>query len=462
MDEETIAAIATSCGEGSLGVIRLSGDRALSIACKLFLPNGGRPVEEIESRRLVYGHIVDTADGSKVDEVMLVVMRAPHSYTREDVVEIFCHGGTGTLMAVLGLALTNGARLAEPGEFTKRAFLNGRIDLLQAEAVLDLIRAQGRAGRQQAMGQLEGRLSHRVRGVREKVLGVLAHLEATLDFPEEGLELSTREELLQGTAAALEEVEALLDGFEEGRILREGASVVIAGRPNVGKSSLMNLLLREDRAIVSPYPGTTRDVISEGITLSGLSIQLKDTAGLGPPSGPLEAEGMQRTYREIRAGDLILLVIDGSEELTAQDEEILSSLEGMAKRAIVALNKVDLPSRTTAELLSARLKGPPIYPVSAREGTGIQGLKQGLERALRTGERGSTDGVLLCRLRHKELLMGTQKALSGAQRSLERESPEELIALDLRQALDHMGGLTGEQYSEELLDRIFQEFCIGK
>lgn len=461
-DEETITAIATPCGEGSLGVIRLSGDRALPIACKLFLPKGGNPLEEIESHRMVYGYIVDPADGLKVDEVMLTVMRAPHSYTREDVAEIFCHGGTGTLLAVLELALMNGARLAKPGEFTQRAFLNGRIDLLQAEAVIDLIQAQGRAGRQMALGQLEGRLSHRVRGIREKVLGVLAHLEASLDFPEEGLELATGEKLLQETVGVLDEVEVLLDGFEEGRILREGASAVIVGRPNVGKSSLMNLLLREDRAIVSPYPGTTRDVISESINLSGLLIKLKDTAGLGSPAGPIDAEGMERTYREIRAGDLILLVIDRSEEFSAQDEEILSFLEGMAKRVIVVLNKVDLPARMTAELLGARIMGRPICPISALEGTGIQGLKERLEQTLRIGDRGSIDSALLCRLRHKELLIRTQQALANARGGFEEGSPEELIALDLRQALDPLGELTGEHYSEDLLDRIFQEFCIGK
>lgn len=439
----------------------MSGDRALSIARKLFSPRGERSVERLESHRLVYGHIVDPADGSRIDEVMLAVMRAPYSYTREDVVEIFCHGGTGIVTAVLELALSQGARLAGPGEFTQRAFLNGRIDLLQAEAVLDLIQAQGRAGRQLALSQLEGRLSHRVGGIRERLLGVLAHLEATLDFPEEGLEPATRAELLRETMASLEGVKALLEGFEEGRILREGASVIIAGRPNVGKSSLMNLLLREERAIVSPHPGTTRDVISESMTLAGLWVKLKDTAGLGSSSDPIEAEGMERTRREIREGDLILLVVDGSEALTSRDHEILSLLEEMGKRVIVALNKIDLPAHTTVETFCAWSKVYPIYPISACEGTGIQRLKEGLEQSLRA-RKDEAGGALLCRLRHKELLVRAQEALEGARGALEEGSPEELVSLDLRRALEHLGELTGEHYSEDLLDRIFQDFCVGK
>ncbi|GAB4390647.1 MAG: tRNA uridine-5-carboxymethylaminomethyl(34) synthesis GTPase MnmE [Thermodesulfovibrionales bacterium] len=454
---DTISAVSTSRGEAGIGIVRMSGPGAIAIADRLFVSPGGRRPSQAESHRLLYGHIADPATGEAVDEVLLAVMRAPRTYTREDVVEINCHGGMVPLGRVLELTIAAGARLAGPGEFTRRAFLNGRLDLSQAEAALDIIRARTDQAERVAMSQLRGALSGRVNSLRERLLGLCAHLEAWLDFPEEDIEPAAADEIKRMMGAVMEDVAALARSYERGRLYREGLRAVIAGRPNVGKSSLLNALLERDRAIVTDEPGTTRDVIEECVNIRGLPLVVIDTAGIRQARDMAEEEGVRRSLRAIEEADLVLGVLDGSEPLGEGDLELLRRLEG--SNAILVANKCDLP-RAPMEPPA----GLALFRVSARTGEGMEALKDGIYGRFAGGGGGAAEEetVMVTNLRHRLALEAAGRSLEAAAGAMGRSEPLEIAAMEMREALEHLGAIVGAVSADDILDRIFGEFCIGK
>jgi tRNA modification GTPase len=466
MYDDTIAAIATPPGEGGIGTVRLSGPEALPILRRIFVRPGGRrlnPQRPPAGHKLLYGHVQD-AGGERVDEVLAAYMPAPHSYTREDVVEIDCHGGPVATGRILGLTLRYGARLAEPGEFTLRAFLHGRLDLAQAEAVLDVIRARTGAGLRAAVDQLGGHLSGRVRGVRERLLRALAQMEAEIDFPEDDVPPSDVSPLL---VAGLEEIRALAAGAETGLILRQGVRTALVGRPNVGKSSLLNALLRAERAIVTPIPGTTRDTLEETANLGGLPFVLVDTAGITETPDIVEQLGVARSRTAARGADLVLLVLDAGQPLTPADEAIMDELlaadeAAILERLVVVRNKSDLPPVLEEATVARRLPGVPQVPASALAPDGTQALEAALTARVLHGQSARSDVPLVTSVRHRDALLRAADHVASALESAARGTPAAFVAVDLHGALNALGEITGETVGEDLLDMIFREFCIGK
>lgn len=458
--DDTIAAIATPLGAGGLGVIRISGPQAGSIARLVFRDRHGRSVDAFASHRVRFGSITDPRTGRKLDEVLLTYMRGPRSYTCEDVVEISAHGGIAVMARILEALVACGVRLAEPGEFTKRAFINGRLDLAQAEAVIDLIQAQTEESHRLALTQLEGELSQAITTMREELLEVLAYVEGAMEFPEEELELLPRDTLVAKLASVEAKIAALLATFHAGRVLREGVQVVIIGRPNVGKSSLFNALLAANRAIVTPIPGTTRDILEEVVNLQGYPFRLVDTAGLRAAENAIEEEGIGRTQTSLAAADLVMLVLDRSEALTAEDEQAIAAVQ--SKRGLVVLNKADLPPGPDARALATRLSEWPTVVVSCKEGRGFETLSAAVLEAALHGQERPREGPMLTKLRHWQALHHVQQSLQPARQALEQRLSGEFIALDLREALEWLGEVIGLNYTEDLLDKIFSEFCIGK
>ena len=454
MDSDTIAAISTPAGESGIGIVRMSGPTAVGIANEIFRSPGGKKSEA--SHRVSYGFIRDPETGADVDEVLLTVMRSPRTYTREDVVEINCHGGLVPMRRVLELALRHGARLAEPGEFTKRAFLNGRIDLSQAEAALDLIRAKTEAAEKIALEQLRGALSGKVNHLREKLINVCANVEAHLDFPEEEIEPSTLDEIKTEISGAEKIISELSYSFNEGRFFREGLKTAIVGRPNVGKSSLLNALLGSDRAIVTEAPGTTRDTIEEYINIDGLPVKIVDTAGIREAHGMAEKEGVRRSLKALEDADLVLGVLDGSMPLHEEDQVVLDKLR--AKESIIVINKKDLGIEESVR--DSEFEGKRIE-LSAKTGDGLEGLKQTIyESALASGGTMS-GGVVVTNIRHKLSLDAAGEGLRNALTSLDTQ-PLEITAVELRAALENLGEIVGVVTTEDILQRIFEDFCIGK
>ncbi|MFZ5917707.1 MAG: tRNA uridine-5-carboxymethylaminomethyl(34) synthesis GTPase MnmE [Chloroflexota bacterium] len=457
--DDTIAAISTPVGEGGIGLVRLSGPQALAILRGFFAP-GRRavfPSEPItlEPHRLTYGHVVDPADGQTVDEVLVAYMPAPGTYTRQDVVEIDCHGGVVPLRRVLALCLRGGARLAGPGEFTLRAFLNGRIDLAQAEAVLGVVQARTEAGLRLAVDQLGGRLSEEIRRARAGLVDVLAWLEAAIDFASD--EIPERD-VGPDLRTAQEGLERLLAGADRGIITRHGLRTAIVGRPNVGKSSLLNALLRASRAIVAPVPGTTRDTLEETLNLQGVPLVLVDTAGIRAASDdPVERLGIARSRAALTGADLALLVVDGSEPLTAADRDI-AALVG-DKTALVVLNKSDLPAATDARHL---LPHRPHLRLSALTGEGLDALEEAIVETVFAGQAIASDAVLVSSPRHKEALHRALDGVAAARETLARGLPADFVSIDVTAAVDALGEITGETAHEDMLAAIFSRFCIGK
>ncbi len=466
--EDTIAAIATPPGPGGVGVIRVSGPRAFAIGAVLFRPARPAPAEDSEppSHLLVYGHIVDPASGELVDETLTVFMRAPRTYTREDVVEIQAHGSPLTLRRILALALAAGARLARPGEMTLRAFLNGRIDLAQAEAVMDLVNASSEAARRLALRQLQGELSARLAAIRAAAQGALVRIEASIDFPEEEVPPPDPEELRALLGEAAEETARLLAGVERGRAQREGLRVALVGRPNVGKSSLLNTLLGVERAIVTSVAGTTRDTIEEVARLRDIALHLVDTAGLAPSENPIERLGVERSRAAAREAGALVFVLDGSEPLTPLDYAAARELrdllgDGATVPVILALNKDDLPAALEPADVEELWPGAPVIRISARSREGVAPLEETLERVALAGEAQSAD-PLVASARHADALRRVAESLAGALATLESGAPLDFVALDTRAALDALGEITGETATAGLLDQIFAGFCIGK
>lgn len=456
---DTIAAIATAPGEAAIGIVRLSGPDALAVAERLFRPRSARPLAGLPSHTVHLGEVCDPATGEVVDQALLTLFRAPRSYTGEDVVEISAHGGPRPLHRILTLALTHGARMAHPGEFTCRAFLNGKLDLAQAEAVMDVVRARTDRGLGIAVQQLQGRLSALVRSARDAILPILSHIEATIDFPEDVPELP-RAALASRVGDAIATIQQLLEGARAGRLYRHGARVVIAGRPNVGKSSLLNALLREDRAIVTDVAGTTRDVIEEAANIHGIPIRAIDTAGIHTPVDPVEAIGVQRALQQLGAADLVLAVFDRSAPLQDADWSVLERLRGVP--AILVANKCDLPPQADLDALRRALPDPPLLHVSARHGTGLGALEEEMARQLLGAGASTHEAPLVTSARHQAALETAATALREALETLESDLPLELATVDLRAALDALGQVTGESVSDSIVGDIFARFCIGK
>ncbi len=445
MYQDTIAAISTPLGEGGIGIVRLSGPEALAIARRLF-------TGELSHRRLSYGHIADPETGERVDEVLATFMAAPQTYTREDTVEINGHGGPAPLQRTLGLALRYGARLANPGEFTLRAFLNGRIDLAQAEAVADMVSTRTAAGLRLAVEGLGGRLSRRVGEVRGELMGALAYLSARIDFPEDEVEGRDVRGPLIRAHQALRELAGTADA---GIAYNLGVRTAIVGRPNVGKSSLLNRLLDRDRAIVSPVPGTTRDTVEEVANIQGIPFVLVDTAGLTRGRDTVESLGVERSHRALEQADLVLLVTDLSQPLTEEDRDIMALLGDRA--AVVVANKCDLPGGADMGDLPW-----PVLPTSALTGQGLEELEAAMVGLALGGTVVASDALLVTSPRHRGALERAAAHLAQALEGLDRELADDFITIDLTAALDALGEITGETVSEELLETIFSRFCIGK
>ncbi|OAT79883.1 tRNA uridine-5-carboxymethylaminomethyl(34) synthesis GTPase MnmE [Desulfotomaculum copahuensis] len=460
MWDDTIAAIATPLGEGGIGIVRVSGPEAMGIAGRLFQSASGANWRMKGSHRLFRGRVVDPANGRLVDEILLGVMRAPHTYTREDVVEFNCHGGIVAVRRVLELALSAGARLAAPGEFTRRAFLNGRIDLAQAEAVIDLIRARTDTGLEVAAGQLTGRLSRRVRQLQDELLGLVARVEASIDFPEEDAGFNSADDLECGLADLIDAVARLIRQAETGRVYREGISTVIAGRPNVGKSSLLNALLDENRAIVTDIPGTTRDVIEEVLNVRGIPLRLADTAGLRETADKVEKAGVERARELLQQAELVLLVIDAGAGLTDADRELIK-LAGH-KKGLILINKSDLGGAAVITEQLREMDSKPVLSVSARFGTGLEQLLDAIGNLVLSGAVAPAGDLLVSNVRHQDALKRCLNHLKAARLSLAGHMPVDLAAIDLREAWEALGEITGTAVSEDIIDRIFSDFCIGK
>lgn len=457
-EETTIAAIATAPGEGGIGIVRISGSQAADVADALFHTKKIKSFHEAEPYRLYFGHVV--RKDQRVDEGLAVYMKAPHSYTGEDVVEIQIHGSTEALRETLELALENGALPASRGEFTKRAFLNGRLDLTQAEAVMDIIEARGSAALSQAESHLSGALSRFVKMSRDELTDLITKLEVTIDYPEEDLEDLTNEQIGEGLDGIEKSLSSLLKRSEEGRIIKDGLRTAIVGRPNAGKSSLLNALLQEDRAIVTDIPGTTRDTIEESIKIGGVPLVLMDTAGLRETDNKVEKIGIERAKKSMEQADLVLAVIDGSHPLEKEDRELLSSLKG--RKSMVILNKYDLPQEVDEEEIKALAGDAPVVSLSARYGSGMEELEEALRRLTETQDRDAGRRLFLTNLRHVDLVKKALEAVRRAQQSLQDGMPADCITVDLVEAWNRMGEITGETVDNELINKIFERFCVGK
>jgi tRNA modification GTPase len=459
LQHDTIVAISTPRGEGGIGIVRLSGSSSLSIIESIFLPRYGK-FNATKSHKITYGHIVDPNTNEYIDEVLVTVMLSPKTYTREDIIEVNCHGGSVPISKILELTLGMGARLAEPGEFTKRAFLNGRIDLAQAEAVADIIRAKTDLSLKIAVGQLEGHLSKKVNGIRSELLELLASVEASIDFSDEDLDFITYDDITDQTQNIINKLNSILDSAEDGRIITEGIKGVIIGRPNVGKSSLFNALLKEKRAIVTSIPGTTRDPIEEFINLDGIPLKLTDTAGIRGTDNIIEIESIDRTMTHLDQADLILLILDNSEALTEDDREIISYI--VDKRAIVIVNKIDLLQVLDPEELRELVEDKPIIYISTIDESDLHMLKSAIRDAVIQRDFIQSDPVFVTKVWQKNSIKNAIESLRFVVSSAQAKAPAELISVDLRGALKRLGEIVGETTSEEILNQIFARFCIGK
>jgi len=455
--EDTIAAIATAYGEGGIGIIRLSGEKAREILGQIFeaeLP--GDPI----NRRLTYGHIVDRSKDEIIDEALAVYMRGPGTYTREDVVEVNCHGSMISLRKTLELALKSGARMAEPGEFTKRAFLNGRIDLSQAEAVIDMVRARTNKGFEVSVAQLSGSLSGKVKLIRDELLAVLAHVIVNLDYPDADIEELSYQELNRSLNAILLEIRDLVETAETGMIIKEGLKTVIIGKPNVGKSSLMNALLKEARAIVTEIPGTTRDTIEEIISLKNIPIRLIDTAGIRETEDFIEKIGIAKSKESFNEADLIILILNASEELSEEDVSILSHIG--EKKTIVLFNKIDLGLKLQKRHIMEQLPQAKVIETAITKNQGIEELENAIFNMVYGGRVKQEDSMLITNLRHKDLLEKAGSCLKDALEMIDMKEALDFIEVDIKRCWELLGEIIGESVNEDIIDQVFSRFCLGK
>ncbi|MBP5750025.1 MAG: tRNA uridine-5-carboxymethylaminomethyl(34) synthesis GTPase MnmE [Firmicutes bacterium] len=469
--DRTIAAISTAYGESGIGIVRMSGPEAKEIAARVFVPYGHakdpqnqkqtpRKAFQFKDRHMHYGHVADPKTGETVDEVLCVFMKAPHTYTGEDLVEIQCHGSMVSLRRILELCLENGAELAERGEFTKLAFLNGRIDLAQAEAVIDVIRAKTGKGLETAVSQMQGRLSEKVRAVRKDLLDLLVLLTVNMDYPDEDIEEATYAKILASLQKAEAGIGALLENADEGKIIREGLSVAIVGKPNVGKSSLMNLFLGEHRSIVTEIPGTTRDTIEEQISLRGIPLRLTDTAGIRETADVVEALGVDRSKDAFNRADLILLLLDSSRPLSEDDIALMEAAEG--RPCVAVLNKTDLPPCVAEDEIRKYLKTAQIVSTSLLNDEGTEALKDAMETLITGGKVRREDDILVSNSRHIGLLKNALAELQEAEAMTRRGEAIDFLEVNANAACGYLGEITGDTASGEIIDAVFERFCLGK
>lgn len=459
MYQDTIAAISTAVSESGIAIIRVSGEEAFSVVDRIYRsPNGVKRLSEVPSHTVHYGFIMDGAE--TVDEVLVTVLRAPRSFTAEDTVEVNCHGGVYAAKRVLETVLKNGARLAEPGEFTKRAFLNGRIDLSQAEAVIDVIQAKNEYALKSSVSQLKGSVQEAVVSLRKEILYQIAYIESALDDPEHISLDGYPSQLEQKNTTWMERLQKLVDSAENGRLIKEGIKTVIVGKPNAGKSSLLNLLVGEERAIVTDIAGTTRDILTETIQLNGITLNLADTAGIRQTEDLVEKIGVAKAEETVQDADLIIYVVDSSTPLDENDDKIILMLQG--KKAIVLQNKTDLRTVTTEEMLRKKIIEHPVIAVSAREKTGLEQLEACIKHMFYQGEITFNDQVYITNIRQKNLLESALESLKQVKNSIHLQMPEDFFSIDLMSAYESLGEITGETIGEDLVNEIFSKFCMGK
>lgn len=458
MLSDTIAAISTAVGEGGIAIIRVSGPDALPEVQRMF--KSKTPLTEAESHTVHYGHIIEPKSGERVEEVLVTVMRGPRSFTTEDVVEISSHGGVVAVKRVMDLLLLQNIRLAEPGEFTKRAFLNGRIDLSQAEAVMDLIRSKSDKAFSIAMKQSEGMLSSKIRNLRHILVETLAHIEVNIDYPEHDVESLTSQFIKDKSSEVMKEIDGLLHTAEQGKILREGITTAIIGRPNVGKSSLLNALAQGDKAIVTDIPGTTRDVIEEYVTIRNVPLRLLDTAGIRETMDVVEQIGVERSRTAVSEADLILLVLNSSEPLHQDELELLEQIRG--RQVIVIMNKMDLPSQLDRGILTRYIAEDLIVPMSVKTDEGLDGLEEAISKLFFSGKLESADLTYVSNVRHIALLKRAKQSLLDAYEAADQFIPIDMIQIDVRLAWEQLGEIVGDTAHDALIDQIFSQFCLGK
>lgn len=458
MKTDTIAAIATAMSNSGIGIVRISGDEALEVADRIFRPKkGSRKVSDMETHTIHYGYVVDGEE--VVDEVMLLIMKAPRSYTCEDTIEIDCHGGVLVMKKILETVLKYGARPAEPGEFTKRAFLNGRIDLSQAESVIDVINAQNELALKSSVSQLQGAVLEKIKNIRAVVLHEIAFIESALDDPEH-VSLDGYPEQLHGIMSdAHAKVKKLLDSSDNGKMLKEGINTAIVGKPNAGKSSLLNILVGEERAIVTEIAGTTRDILQEQIQIGGIGLNVIDTAGIRDTEDIVEKIGVNKSREYIEKADLIIYVVDSSTELDENDQKIIEAIQD--KKAIVLLNKSDLDTKTDATVLEKRLNKP-ILSISAKNNTGIHELEKLIEEMFFSGKLSFNDEVYITNIRQKNALAEAESSLKMVLQSIDDGMPEDFFTIDMMNAYEVLGTIIGESVGEDLVNEIFSKFCMGK
>lgn len=458
MITDTIGAISTPLGEGGIAVIRVSGPDAIPTVDRLFQTK--TRLSEADTHTVHYGHILDPETKERVEEVLVTLMRGPRSFTTEDVVEVSCHGGLISVKKVLGLILEQGVRLAEPGEFTKRAFLNGRIDLTQAEAVIDLIRAKSDRAFKVALKQVEGTLSRQVKELRYQLVELMAHIEVNIDYPEHDVEELTGSFIRERCTQAIERIEQLLKTAEQGKVLREGIVTAIVGRPNVGKSSLLNAMAQENKAIVTDIPGTTRDIIEEIVNVNGIPLKLLDTAGLRETTDLVEQIGVEKSRTALSDADLIILVLNQSEPLHEDERALLDQIAD--RQTIVVMNKSDLPSQLDEAYLRDRVAEDRLVRMSVREGHGLDALERAISAIFFSGELESGDLTYVSNVRHIHLLKQAKRALEDGRTSSESGVPIDLIQIDIRNAWESLGEMIGDSVGDSLIDQIFSQFCLGK
>lgn len=453
---DTIAAISTPIGNGGIGIVRISGDNALNILDKIFKTN--KNVFEIKSHTINYGHIKD--DDQIIDEVLVSIMLAPKTYTCENIVEINCHGGIKSLNLVLDTVLKYGARLAEPGEFTKRAFLNGRIDLSQAEAVIDIINSKTELSHKIALKQLDGNLSSKIGELRDKVILMIATIEASIDYPEHDMEELNLKEVRSKSLELIKEIDLLIDGESKGKILKEGLETVILGRPNVGKSSLLNVILKEERAIVTDVEGTTRDILQEYVNIKGIPLKLIDTAGIRHTNDIVEKIGVEKSKKIAENSDLVLIILDNSKDLIEDDIDLLKKYN--KDDSIIILNKIDLESKLDEATLFKYVDKEQIIRISTKEFLGLEDLYNKIKQMFFNGDLNISDEIIISKARHKESLINAKNSLENVIKTIDDGFTEDFISIDLQDSYKYLGEITGETLEEDIIDKIFSEFCLGK
>ena len=447
--EDTIVAISTSVGEGAISIIRLSGHDALNIASKVFT----KDLTKVDSHTIHYGFI--TSNNEKIDEVLVSVMKAPKTFTREDIVEINCHGGIATTNKVLEVLLENGARLAEPGEFTKRAFLNGRIDLLEAEATMDLISSKAESARKISINTLTGETSNLIKNLRSELVKIISNIEVNIDYPEyEDIEVLTNESILPDIKKFKEKLEEIIKKSEDSKVIKEGIRVGIIGRPNVGKSSLLNSLLEEEKAIVTDVPGTTRDIVEGSLIVSGIPLNIIDTAGIRKTEDTVEKIGVEKSLKTIDTSDLLIYILNNNEEITEEEKEILEKTKN--KKRIIVVNKIDLKTKLDKNLLDNYIE------ISVKENIGIDKIKDEIKRLFNIGEISTNDMTYLSNARSIALLKKSLNNINDAINEINNNNPIDIVELSLKESWNNLGEVIGETYTDELLDELFSRFCLGK